>query len=84
MLAVPKAEGKYPALLRVPGAGVRPYEAANEMAAKWMITFKIGIHDIPVNMDPEVYEKALKIQDMIINGEIDPPYSEDTYKNFSK
>lgn len=44
----------------------------------------VGIPENNPNMDPEVYEKALKIQDMIINGEIDPPYSEDTYKNFSK
>jgi len=25
MLAMPKKSGKYPAILRVPGAGIRPY-----------------------------------------------------------
>ncbi len=60
MLAIPKKEGKYPALLRVPGAGVRPYAPAIEMAEKGIITFKIGIHGIPVNMDPEVYNNMRK------------------------
>jgi cephalosporin-C deacetylase len=60
MLAVPKKEGKYPGLLKVPGAGVRPYEPAIEMAEKGIITFKIGIHGIPVDMDPEVYNNMRK------------------------
>jgi hypothetical protein len=54
MLAIPKKDGKYPALLKVPGAGVRPYEPAIELAEKGIITFKIGIHGIPVNLDLEV------------------------------
>ena len=41
----------------------------------------VGIPEDNPNMDPKVYEKALEIQDLIIKGEIDPPYSEDTYKN---
>ncbi len=60
MLAVPKKEGKYPALLKVPGAGVRPYEPNIEMAEKGIITFKIGIHGVPVNMEPEVYYNMRK------------------------
>lgn len=44
----------------------------------------VGIPENNPNMDPEVYEKALEIQELIIKGEIDPPYSEDTYKEFSK
>lgn len=44
----------------------------------------VGIPENNPNMEPEVYEKALEIQDLIIKGEIDPPYSEDTYKEFSK
>ncbi len=55
ILCVPKKEGKYPALLTVPGAGVRPYGGDIAMAEKGMITFEIGIHGVPVNMDPVVY-----------------------------
>jgi cephalosporin-C deacetylase-like acetyl esterase len=55
ILCVPKKEGKYPALLRVPGAGVRPYAGDVTMAEKGIITLEIGIHGIPVNMDPGVY-----------------------------
>lgn len=51
----PKAPGKYPALLAVPGAGVRPYRGLAEMAASGVITLQIGIHGIPVTMDPELY-----------------------------
>jgi len=55
ILCVPKKEGKYPAILRVPGAGVRPYAGDIATAEKGFITFEIGIHGIPVNMDPSVY-----------------------------
>jgi cephalosporin-C deacetylase-like acetyl esterase len=55
ILAVPKKDGKYPALLRVPGAGVRPYTPDVELAERGVISFVIGIHGIPVIMDPVVY-----------------------------
>ncbi|WP_128547727.1 acetylxylan esterase [Larkinella soli] len=55
ILCVPKQEGKYPALLRVPGAGIRPYAGNLADAEKGVITLEIGIHGIPVNMDPVVY-----------------------------
>ncbi len=55
ILCVPKKEGKYPALLQVPGAGVRPYFGDVANAEKGMITFQIGIHGIPVTMDASVY-----------------------------
>jgi cephalosporin-C deacetylase-like acetyl esterase len=55
ILCVPKKEGKYPALLQVPGAGVRPYRGDISMAEQGLITFQIGIHGIPVNMDTSVY-----------------------------
>lgn len=55
ILCVPKEEGKFPALLRVPGAGVRPYAGDAGNAARGIITFEIGIHGVPVNMDPAVY-----------------------------
>ena len=55
ILCVPKKEGKYPALLRVPGAGVRPYGGDVRTAEKGIITLEIGIHGIPVTMDLSVY-----------------------------
>jgi len=55
MLAVPKKPGKYPAILRVPGAGIRPYSGDTRTAALGFITLEIGIHGIPVNLDPQVY-----------------------------
>ncbi|MGI8634229.1 MAG: acetylxylan esterase [Segetibacter sp.] len=55
ILCIPKKEGKYPALLRVPGAGVRPYMGDIATAERGIITLEIGIHGIPVNMDPSVY-----------------------------
>jgi cephalosporin-C deacetylase len=55
ILCIPKKEGKYPALLRVPGAGVRPYYGDVVTAEKGIITLEIGIHGIPVIMDPGVY-----------------------------
>jgi cephalosporin-C deacetylase-like acetyl esterase len=55
MLAVPKKSGKYPAILKVPGAGIRPYFGDARTAALGFITLEIGIHGIPVNLDLEVY-----------------------------
>lgn len=55
ILCVPKKEGKYPALLTVPGAGVRPYNGNISMAERGMITLDIGIHGIPVTMEVSVY-----------------------------
>ncbi|MFC5409613.1 acetylxylan esterase [Larkinella bovis] len=55
ILCVPRQEGKYPALLRVPGAGIRPYGGNIADAEKGIITLEIGIHGIPVNLDPAVY-----------------------------
>ena len=56
ILCVPKKEGKYPALLRVPGAGIRAYYGDVGNAEKGVITLEIGIHGVPVIMDPGVYE----------------------------
>ena len=64
ILCIPKKPGKYPALLEVPGAGIRPYSPDLEMADRGIIVLTIGIHGIPVIMDPSVYtnlsEGALK------------------------
>lgn len=55
ILAVPKKPGKYPAILKVPGAGIRPYAGDVRNADKGIITLEVGIHGVPVNLDPQVY-----------------------------
>jgi cephalosporin-C deacetylase len=57
MLTIPKKQGKYPAVLRVPGAGVRRYSADIELSSKGVIVLQIGIHGIPLNMADSVYKK---------------------------
>ena len=52
----PKEPGHYPAILRVPGAGVRPYPGDIGTAERGAITLEIGVHGIPVNMDKRVYD----------------------------
>ena len=59
ILCEPKAPGKYPAILRVPGAGVRPYFGDKDLAARGAITLEIGIHGIPVNLAQTVYDSLL-------------------------
>ena len=57
ILCMPKQPGKYPALLRVPGAGIRPYYGDVTTAEKGAITLEIGIHGIPVTMTQDYYDK---------------------------
>jgi hypothetical protein len=70
ILCVPKAEGKYPAIVKFPGAGVRPYAGDIANAEKGAITFEIGIHGIPVNLDTEVYLELRRgaLSDAASNG----------------
>lgn len=56
ILCEPKAPGKYPAVLKVPGAGVRPYQGDKGLAARGVITLEIGIHGIPVNLPESFYD----------------------------
>jgi cephalosporin-C deacetylase-like acetyl esterase len=60
ILCMPRAAGKYPALLSVPGAGVRPYRGLAEIAGRGLITFQIGIHGIPVIQPQEVYDSLAR------------------------
>ncbi len=55
ILAKPKAPGKYPALLQVPGAGIRPYQGNIALAEQGIITLEIGIHGIPVTYEQDLY-----------------------------
>jgi len=56
ILCKPKKEGKFPAILHVPGAGVRPHNGDIASATKGYITLRIGIHGISVTLDPQVYK----------------------------
>lgn len=60
ILSVPVASGSYPALLRVPGAGVRPYAGDTYTAPGMAIVLEIGIHGIPVTMEQRVYDNLLE------------------------
>jgi cephalosporin-C deacetylase-like acetyl esterase len=59
ILCEPKEPGRYPAVLRVPGAGVRPYSGDLDLASRGFITLEIGVHGIPVNQPKEVYDQLL-------------------------
>ncbi len=56
ILCKPKKDGVYPAVLAVPGAGIRPYGGSIGLVEEGIITFQIGIHGIPVTMDRSVYD----------------------------
>ena len=53
ILITPKKPGRYPAILQVPGAGIRPYNGSNY--GDEVISLEIGIHGISVTLAPEVY-----------------------------
>ena len=59
ILAVPKAEGRFPALLNPPGAGARPYRGLVDVAERGYLTLQVGIHGIPVDLPEEVYDSLL-------------------------
>jgi cephalosporin-C deacetylase-like acetyl esterase len=60
MLCVPKEPGVYPAVLKVPGAGIRPYAGDVINAERGVITLEIGIHGIPVNLEGVVYTDLMR------------------------
>lgn len=60
VLCVPRGPGPFPAVLNVPGAGVRAYTGNRGLAARGIITLQVGIHGIPINLAPEVYEQLYK------------------------
>ena len=53
ILIVPKKKGRYPAILQVPGAGIRSYRGLN--LGDNIITLEIGIHGIPVDLPQGIY-----------------------------
>lgn len=60
ILCIPKVPAKYPAILKLPGAGVSAYKGEIERASKGFIILEIGIHGIPVNMPGTVYQDLCK------------------------
>ena len=56
VLTEPKAPGSYPAVLRVPGAGVRPYTGEKDITARGIIALQIGIHGIPIDLPQPLYD----------------------------
>lgn len=56
ILTVPVKQGRFPALLRVPGAGVRPYGGDVYTASQGAIVLEIGIHGVPVTMEQYIYD----------------------------
>ncbi len=59
ILTEPKAEGKYPALLRVPGAGVYGVSGIVKEAYEDAITLSIGINGIPLTLPGPVYNSLM-------------------------
>lgn len=55
MLTMPAAEGKYPAILRFPGAGIGEKGGDIAHAAQGAIILELGIHGIPVNLKGSIY-----------------------------
>ncbi len=55
MLTMPVKEGKYPAILRFPGAGIGEKGGDIAHAAKGAIILELGIHGIPVNLKGSIY-----------------------------
>ena len=70
ILNVPTKPGKYPALLRVPGAGVRPYTGDEWMCKHGVIVLEIGIHGIPVINEQSYYDNLFSaaLADYWLNG----------------
>ncbi len=56
VLCVPKKSGKYPAILRLPGAGWVPLSGDIKTAEEGYITFSVYIHGHPVNKDLAYYK----------------------------
>ena len=59
ILSVPTKPGKYPALLRVPGAGVRPYTGDTYTAPTQAIVLEIGVHGIDVTQPQLFYDNLM-------------------------
>jgi cephalosporin-C deacetylase-like acetyl esterase len=59
ILAAPRGEGRFPAIMNPPGAGARPYRGLVAEAERGYLTLQVGIHGIPVDLPVEVYDSLL-------------------------
>lgn len=59
-LSIPKKEGKYPVVLKVPGAGARAYLGDKLLADKGFIVLQLGIHGIPISKPDEFYNQLAR------------------------
>lgn len=57
ILTMPRKAGRYPAVIRFPGAGIGPLGGNSVIADKDVITLDIYIHPYPANMAPSFYEQ---------------------------
>lgn len=55
MLAMPKGDGPFPAMVQYPGAGVYAIDASVSFAEKGVIAMAVGIHSVPNNLDASLY-----------------------------
>lgn len=61
VLTVPKdakfrnAEGKMPAILRLPGANIGSFRGPSDLARHGFVVLDMGVHGIPIDKDQEVY-----------------------------
>ncbi|MBZ4188606.1 acetylxylan esterase [Niabella beijingensis] len=56
ILSMPKKEGRYPAVLKVPGAGVGSYSPDITLSEKGMIVLRIEIHGLPFTLSDSAYK----------------------------
>lgn len=70
ILNMPTKPGKYPAIMKVPGAGVRPYGGDEGLCKKGVIVLEIGIHGIPVINEQSYYDNLFSaaLADYWMNG----------------
>ncbi len=55
ILCEPTQPARFPAVLRLPGAGVYPIGGDKKLAEEGYLTLEIGIHGIPLTLPPEAY-----------------------------
>lgn len=78
VVSIPKKEGKYPALVRFPGAGYNPtFSGASFSASKNIIVVDVYIHEHPVTMNTAYYDNLKNTT--LKNYFLDGIESRDTY-----
>ncbi|MDO4511994.1 MAG: acetylxylan esterase [Bacteroidales bacterium] len=60
ILSIPKAGGKYPAVMRGPGAGVHKIGGLVDEAAQGLITLDMGVHGVPLTKPQSFYASLNK------------------------